>query len=61
MGSTSLYIDDDIGVVSCCLKIGRLAEMVYKEIDEVVVFTANMFEYFNDLMMPDSIEDINDK
>ncbi len=44
----TLY-DNNIGVVRCLTKLGRLTEMVFKEIDEVTVHTMDIFEFFNSL------------
>jgi len=42
----TLY-DDNLGVVRCLAKLGRLAELVSKEMDEVTVYTMEIFDFFN--------------
>lgn len=44
----TLY-DNNLGVVRCLTKLGRLTKLVFKEMDEVIVHTVDMFEFFNSL------------
>ena len=44
----TLY-DNNLGVVRCLTKLGKLTELVFKEMDEVIVYTVDIFEFFNSM------------
>lgn len=44
----TLY-DNNLGVVCCLTKLGRLTELVFKEMDEVTVHIMGIFDFFNSL------------
>jgi len=49
--SDTLY-DDNLGVVRCLTKVGKLTELVFKEMNEVTVFATEMFVFFNEIEVP---------
>lgn len=41
--------DGTIGIVRCLKKVGKMTELVYKEIDEVTLYIMGIFDYFNSI------------
>ena len=46
--SDTLY-DDNLGVARCLTKVGKLTELVFKEMNEVTVFATEIFAFFNEI------------
>jgi len=44
-----MLYDNNLGVVRCVLKLGKLTELVFREIKTAIPYTANLFEFFEKL------------
>lgn len=44
-----MLYDSNLGVVRCVLKLGRLTELVFKEIGNAIPYTVDLFEFFEKL------------
>jgi len=52
-GSNNIFndmlYDNNLGVVRCLLKLGKLTELVFKEIENAIPYTADLFEFLEKL------------
>jgi len=52
-----MLYDNNLGVVRCVLKLGKLTELVFREIENAIPYTSDLFAFFDKLKLLEMNDD----